>query len=268
MKPLSNFSARWIWWVNCGLTQGVHVSRCLSFESNTFVPSSSQHFTPKSYTHIFPLRNANKLGVIIYISSYIIDLVLSGEGRPFHPSIPSSVPSSKFLIPGWRRWWNGRTTTTHRGGRRLSTWSCDPISAVCLSTSKLFLCGLQEFSRASDGGPATTETKWRHKEKRYKSKAAEEGRHLLSIFLFFFGICPLKWKRALICILRNWIQKWRCEPDVNQHQHLSGRGGRRRRMAAATILSKCDQPSLLASLLVVRSLGRCERWQPPVLAFP
>jgi len=39
-------------------------------------------------------------------------------------------------------------------------------------------------------------------------------------------------------------------------------------MAAATILSKCDQQSLLASLLVVRSLGRCERWRPPVLAFP
>jgi hypothetical protein len=30
------------------------------------------------------------------ISSYIIDLVLSAEGRPFHPP----VPSSKFLIPG------------------------------------------------------------------------------------------------------------------------------------------------------------------------
>jgi len=32
------------------------------------------------------------------LSSYIIALVLSGEGRPFHPSVPSSVPSSKFLI--------------------------------------------------------------------------------------------------------------------------------------------------------------------------
>jgi hypothetical protein len=28
------------------------------------------------------------------LSSYVIALVLSGEGRPFHPS----VPSSKFLI--------------------------------------------------------------------------------------------------------------------------------------------------------------------------
>jgi hypothetical protein len=44
--------------------------------------------------------------------------------------------------------------------------------------------------------------------------------------------------------------------------------GRRRRMAATTILSKCDQLNLLASLLVVRSLGRCERWRPPMLAFP
>jgi hypothetical protein len=26
-----------------------------------------------------------------HISSYIIDLVLSAEGRPFHPSVPSSV---------------------------------------------------------------------------------------------------------------------------------------------------------------------------------
>jgi hypothetical protein len=28
----------------------------------------------------------------------------------------------------------------------------------------LFLCGRQEFSRASDGGPTTTKTKWRHEE--------------------------------------------------------------------------------------------------------
>jgi len=40
------------------------------------------------------------------------------------------------------------------------------------------LCGLQEFSRASDEGPATTsdegpattETKWRHREEKYQSK--------------------------------------------------------------------------------------------------
>jgi len=51
---------------------------------------------------------------------------------------------------------------THDGSISLSTCSCDPISAVCFSTVKLFLCGLQEFSRANDGGPATTETKWRH----------------------------------------------------------------------------------------------------------
>jgi hypothetical protein len=31
---------------------------------------------------------------LLSISSYIIDLVLSGEGRPFH----TSIPSSKFLI--------------------------------------------------------------------------------------------------------------------------------------------------------------------------
>ncbi len=51
---------------------------------------------------------------------------------------------------------------THDGSISLSTCSCDPISAVCFSTVKLFLCGLQEFSRANDGGPATTKTKWRH----------------------------------------------------------------------------------------------------------
>jgi len=115
-------------------------------------------------------------------------MVLSGEGRPFHPSVPSSVPSSKFLILGWRRWWYGRTTTTHGGGRRLCTWSCDPISAICLSTAIFFLCGLQEFSRASDGGPATTKTKWRHGEERYQSEAAEEGRHLLSVFFSFWNL--------------------------------------------------------------------------------
>lgn len=65
------FSARWIWYANCGFTQGVHVSSCLSCDSNTFVPSSSQHFTPKSYTHLFSLRNANKSGVIIYMDNEI-----------------------------------------------------------------------------------------------------------------------------------------------------------------------------------------------------
>ncbi len=41
------------------------------------------------------------------------------------------------------------------------------------------MCGLQEFRRASDGGPATTETKWRHEEERYQSEVAKEGRHYL-----------------------------------------------------------------------------------------
>jgi hypothetical protein len=41
------------------------------------------------------------------------------------------------------------------------------------------LCGLQEFSRASDGRPVTTETKWRHGEERYQSEAVEERRHYL-----------------------------------------------------------------------------------------
>ncbi len=49
-----------------------------------------------------------------------------------------------------------------------------------------------EFSRASDGGPATIEIKWRHGEERYQSEAAEEGRYLFSVFFFLFGICPLK----------------------------------------------------------------------------
>jgi len=41
------------------------------------------------------------------------------------------------------------------------------------------LWSLQEFNRASDGGPATTETKWRHGKERYQSEVAEEGRHYL-----------------------------------------------------------------------------------------
>jgi hypothetical protein len=43
---------------------------------------------------------------------------LSGEGRPFHPS----VPSSKFLILGWKR----RRTTTN-GGRNnfIQMWSAE-----------------------------------------------------------------------------------------------------------------------------------------------
>jgi len=47
---------------------------------------------------------------------------LSDEGRPFHPSIPSSVPSSKFLIPGWKR----RTMTTN-GVRNnfIQMWSAE-----------------------------------------------------------------------------------------------------------------------------------------------
>jgi len=61
-------------------------------------------------------------------SSYIITLVLSGEGHPFHPSVPSFVPTSKFLIPGWKR----RTTTTN-GGRNnfiqmwLAELACEPV---------------------------------------------------------------------------------------------------------------------------------------------
>jgi hypothetical protein len=50
--------------------------------------------------------------VVVVVSYYIIALVLFGEGRPFHPSVPSSVSSSKFLIPGWKR----RRTATN-GGR-------------------------------------------------------------------------------------------------------------------------------------------------------
>ncbi len=61
---------------------------------------------------------------------------------------PSHHPSIQVPHPGRRRWWNGRRTTTHGGGNSLSTCSCDPFSAVCFSTANLFLCGLQEFSRA------------------------------------------------------------------------------------------------------------------------
>ncbi len=39
--------------------------------------------------------------------------------------------------------------------------------------------------------------------------------------------------------------------QVLKSRSLDGRGGGRRRMAVATILSRCDQRSLLASLLVV-----------------
>ncbi len=51
------------------------------------------------------------------------------------------------------------------------------------------------------------------------------------------------------------------------------RGGRRTNGSSSS-LSKClcdpicVQRSLLTSLLVVRSLGRCKWWRPPVLAFP
>ncbi len=69
--------------------------------------------------------------------------------------------------------------TTHGSSSSLSTCSCDLVSAVCFSNAKLFLCGLQEFSKASDGRPTTTETKWRHGEERYQSEATEEGRHLM-----------------------------------------------------------------------------------------
>jgi hypothetical protein len=41
------------------------------------------------------------------------------------------------------------------------------------------------------------------------------------------------------------------QDQVLKSRSLDGRGGRRRQMAAATILSRCDQRSLLASLLVV-----------------
>ncbi len=41
------------------------------------------------------------------------------------------------------------------------------------------------------------------------------------------------------------------QDQVLKSRSLDGRGGGRRRMAAAIILSKCDQRSLLASLLVV-----------------
>ncbi len=68
--------------------------------------------------------------------------------------------------------------TTH-GNDSLSTCSRDPISAVCFSIVKLFLCGLQEFSRVSNGRLATTETKWKQGEERYQSEATEEGRHLM-----------------------------------------------------------------------------------------
>jgi hypothetical protein len=51
------------------------------------------------------------------ISSYIIDLVLSAEGRPFHPSVPSSVP---FLDDG-----------TGGGRRLMAAWS---HSAACPHT--------------------------------------------------------------------------------------------------------------------------------------
>jgi hypothetical protein len=42
-----------------------------------------------------------------------------------------------------------------------------------------FLLRVQEFTSASDGGPATTETKWRHGEESYQYEAAEERKHLM-----------------------------------------------------------------------------------------
>ncbi len=66
-------------------------------------------------------KSLNQL-ILYNESTYIISLVLSGVGRPFHPPVPSSVPSSKFLILGWKR----RTTTTN-GGRNnfIQMWSAE-----------------------------------------------------------------------------------------------------------------------------------------------
>ncbi len=69
------------------------------------------------------------------------------------------------------------------------------------STTKLFLCGLQEFSRASDGRPATTETKWRHGEERYPSEAAEEGRHHLDKPVTFMLLSPVVVVVVVVCVL-------------------------------------------------------------------
>ncbi len=68
---------------------------------------------------------------------------------------------------------------THGDDNSLSTCSCDPVSAIGFSIAKLFLLRVHEFSRASDGGPATTKTKWRHGEERYHSEVAKERRHLM-----------------------------------------------------------------------------------------
>ncbi len=62
----------------------------------------------------------------------------------------------------------------------------------------MFLCGVQEFSRASDGGPTTTETKWRLKEERYQSEAAEEGRHYLDKPVTLMLLSPVV---VVVCVL-------------------------------------------------------------------
>jgi len=101
-----------------------------------------------------------------YMVNYIlVNDIMSLGGRPFHPFVPSFIHSSSSFER--RRWWNGRKTMIHGDGSSLSTCSCDLVSTVCFSTVKLFLCDLQEFSRASDGGSTTIETKWRHGEERY-----------------------------------------------------------------------------------------------------
>ncbi len=55
--------------------------------------------TPKVNIKVQDIRDISKAldtRTLKQLSSYIIDLVLSVEGHPFHPC----VPSSKFLIPG------------------------------------------------------------------------------------------------------------------------------------------------------------------------
>jgi uncharacterized membrane protein len=60
---------------------------------------------------------------------------------------------------------------------------------------------MQEFSRASDGGPATTETKWRHGEERYQSEAAEEGRHYLDKPVTLMLLSPVVVVVVVVCVL-------------------------------------------------------------------
>ncbi len=68
-------------------------------------------------------------------------LSLSGDVRPFHPSVASSVPSSIHpgSHPGRRRWWK-RRRRTNGGSSSLSKCLCDPMLQFIKNSCSLAIC--------------------------------------------------------------------------------------------------------------------------------